>query len=116
MSQIVEIYAATGGQSIQDGDLDISYSIASKYEPKSDAISHCRHDPTIRKVAHYTVKDDGSFKNLFAYDNSNALTIVFRGPKRQIAEWLPDIKRKPPTSKAKKKTRPMGRLVGSFKD
>jgi len=114
MSEVVEIYTARGEESIRDGDLDISYTITSKYEAKSDAISRCKYDRTIRKVAYYTVKDDGSFKTLFAYDNPDALTIVKRGPRRQSAERLPGIKGKPPTPRAKKKPRLMGRLVGSL--
>ncbi len=52
MSEVVEIYTAIVEEIISDGDLDISYTITSKYEAKSDAISRCKYDRTIRKVAY----------------------------------------------------------------
>lgn len=116
MSEIVEIYTARGEESIRDGTLDVSYTITTKTEAKSDALSRCNLDRTIRKVAYYIVRDDGSFKTLFAYDNPDALTIKTRGPRRQMAEVLPRGKGKPPTPKAKKKPRLMGRLAGVLKD
>ena len=116
MSDVVEIYTVRGEESIRDGALDISYSIETKTEAKSDAISRCNSDRTIRKVAYYIVRDDGSFKTLFAYDNPDALTIKSRGPRRQMAERLPTGKGKPPAPRPKKKPRLMGRLVGALKD
>lgn len=115
MSEVVEIYTARGDESIRDGQLDISYTIETKTEAKSDAISRCNSDRTIRKVAYYVVRDDGSFKTLFAYDNPDALTIVKRGPQRQMGERLPIGKGKSPTPRPKKKAKLMGRLVGSLK-
>lgn len=116
MSEVVEIYTARGDESIRDGTLDISHAITSKAEAKSDAMARCNRDRTIRKVAYYIVRDDGSFKTLFAYDNADALTIRKRGPRRQMAETLPRGKGKPPTPRAKKKPRLVNRLVEALKD
>lgn len=115
MSDVVEIYTARGDESIRDGQLDISHTITTRYEAQSDAIARCNRDRTIRKVAYYVMKTDGSFKTLFAYDNPDALTIVTRGPQRQQAERLPLAKGKSPSPKPRKKSRLMGRLVGSLK-
>lgn len=116
MSDVIEIYAARGDQAIRDGALDYSHTIATKGQAEADAKARCARDRTIRKVAYYIVRDDGSFKTLFGYDNPDPVNLTgSRLPSRK-PDPLPRMAGKPPTPKGRKKLRLMDRLMGALKD
>ena len=71
MAGTTEIYICQPGQAIQEGRVEYS-SIANRNEAEVDAIQRVRNDPTIAKLAYYTIKDDGGFRSLYSYDNPNA--------------------------------------------
>ena len=115
MSDVVEIYSVRGNQPIRDGALDLSHTISNKREAEADARIRCQRDRTIKKVAYYVVRDDGSFRTLFTYDNPDALTMRRRGPRRQMADTLPRGNAKPPP-RTKRKRKLVERLVEALKD
>jgi hypothetical protein len=43
--------------------------LSSKEEARSDAEARCRRDPTIAKVAYYTIAESGDFRLYFTYTN-----------------------------------------------
>ena len=89
MAETTEIYSVRGEESIRDGALDYSDAIATRTAAESDAPARCAKDPSIRKVVYYRVRDDGSFRTLFSYDNPNAGRDSARRPRRQMADLLP---------------------------
>jgi len=117
MPDVVEIYSARGDESIRDGALDYSYTITTKGQAEADARDRCARDRTIRKVAYYIVRDDGSFKTLFGYDNPDPvnLTSSSRLPSRK-PDPLPRMAGKPPTPKSKRKPKLVDRLIEALKD
>lgn len=115
MAEITEIYSVRGEESIRDGALDYSESIATRTAAESDAPARCAKDPTIRKVVYYRVRDDGSFRTLFSYDNPNSGGHPVRKPRRQMADVLPRGNGPRPSS-GKKKPGLIGRLMSALKD
>ena len=111
MSEVVEIYSARGDESIRDGALDYSSTITTKRQAEADAVDRCRRDRTIRKVAYYIVRDDGSFRTLFSYENPEPVSLISKRARRQMADPLPRFKGKPPNPGAKKKPKLMDRLI-----
>ena len=115
MSDVIEIYSARSDQNIRDGELNVSYTIQTKFEAETDAIERCRNDKTIQKVAYYKVSPDGSFKMLHSYTNPDALTMVGNTKPRLKPDVLPRTSgKKPVQRKTKKKAGLMGRLTGAL--
>lgn len=116
MSDVVEIYSARGDQSIRDGALDYSHTIHTKTEAATDAQARCKRDRTIRKVAYYVVRDDGSFKTLFSYENPDPVKMTrSRLPSRK-ADPLPRMAGKPAGTKSKKKPKLVDRLMAALSE
>lgn len=116
MSDVVEIYSARGDESIRDGALDYSSTITTKGQAEADAVDRCRRDRTVRKVAYYIVRDDGSFRTLFSYDNPERVSLTGTRARRRMADPLPRLKGKPPGPEAKKKPNLMNRLIEAFRE
>lgn len=116
MSDVTEIYSARGDQSIRDGALDYSHTITTKHDADADAQVRCKRDRTIRKVAYYVVRDDGSFRTLFSYENPDPINLIgTRLPSRK-PDPLPRMVGRPPTPKSKKKPKLVARLMAVLKD
>jgi hypothetical protein len=114
MSEITEIYSVRGEANIRDGALEYSESVASRNAAEADAQARCGRDPSIRKVVYYRVREDGSFRTLFSYDNPNAGAPKARKPRRQMADTLPrGTGRRPPQ---KGKPGLIDRLMSVLKD
>ena len=116
MSEVVEIYSARGDESIRDGALDYSSTIKTRGQAEADAVDRCRRDRTIRKVAYYIVRDDGSFRTLFTYDNPEPVSLIAKRARRRMADPLPRFKGKLPKPEAKKKPNLMNRLIEAFRE
>lgn len=116
MSDVVEIYSARGDQPIRDGALDYSHSISTKGQAEADAQARCARDRTIRKVAYYTVRDDGSFKTLFGYDNPDPVNLTSSRLPGRKPDPLPRMAGKPPAPKSRKKPNLMDRLMAALKE
>jgi|GEM_PF-1031496 len=116
MSEVVEIYSARGDESIRDGALDYSSTITTRGQAEADAVDRCRRDRTIRKVAYYIVRDDGSFSALFSYDNPEPVSVTGTRARRRMADPLPRLKGRPPGPQAKKKPKLMDRLIEAFRE
>lgn len=65
----VEVYCARAGQSLKQGEMSTLPYLSSKEEARSDAEARCRRDPTIAKVAYYTIAESGDFRLYFTYTN-----------------------------------------------
>ena len=115
MPEITEIYSVRGEESIRDGALDYSEAIATRTDAESDAPARCAQDPTIRKIVYYRVRDDGSFRTLFSYENPNPGRGSARRPRRQMADVLPRGNG-PRTPAEKKKPGLFDRLLGALKE
>jgi hypothetical protein len=116
MSDVVEIYSAHGDQAIRDGALDYSHTITTKGQAEANAQVRCVRDRTIRKVAYYIVRDDGSFKSLFGYDNPDPINLTGSRLPGRKPDPLPRMAGKPPTPKGRKKPKLMDRLMEALKD
>ncbi len=66
-----EVYSCKDGQALKEGKLDYAPNIATRAEAEPDAKRRCQQDPTIRKVAYYTVSPDGKFRLFYSYTNPN---------------------------------------------
>ena len=66
---VTEIYSCKEGQKLKDGKLDLSHDITSKEQAQGDAKRRCKFDPSIKKIAYYSVTEDGRFRNFFTYTN-----------------------------------------------
>ncbi len=115
MSEVVEIYSVRGDQSIRDGALDYSHTITTKNQAEADAIARCKRDRTIRKVAYYTVRGDGSFKTLFTYDNPDPVKLS-TGGRRLMADPLPRGAGKPASSRSRNKPKLIDRLMNALRE
>lgn len=116
MSDVVEIYSARGDESIRDGALDYSHTIHTKTDAEADAQARCKRDRTIRKVAYYIVRDDGSFKTLFSYENPDPIKTGNRRIPARKADPLPRMAGKPAGSRSGKKPKLVDRLKAVLMD
>ena len=74
MSGITEIYISKFGERLEDGALQTTEDIQNRDQAERDAQEMCRRDPTIDKIAYYSVRDDGNNRHLLTYTNpSNPL-------------------------------------------
>jgi hypothetical protein len=80
MPGATEIYICYPGQAIRDGKVEYS-GLETRDEAEADAASRVRNDPTIAKIAYYAVKEDGSFRSLYSFENPHAAKV----PKRRSA-------------------------------
>jgi len=73
MSELTEIYICKPGQELKQGKLEHS-NISTKEEAAKDAKSRCKYDPTIGRIAYYSVDATGNFRSIYTYDNTRATT------------------------------------------
>ncbi len=71
MSGTVEIYVVRDEENLRDGEMTYGENIENRADAAADAYDRCERDRTIRKVAYYTLNEDGDFKVLFVYENPN---------------------------------------------
>lgn len=71
MPDVVEIYICKPGQALKDGRLVVSNDIYDRDAAKADAAMRCKVDPTIARIAYYTVNDAGDFRVFHSYNNPN---------------------------------------------
>ena len=69
MSGITEIYISKFGERLEDGTLQTTVDIRSREQAERDAREMCKRDPTIGKIAYYSVRDDGNNRHLLTYTN-----------------------------------------------
>ena len=69
MSGITEVYVCKFGERLEDGALQTTTEIASRDDAERDAEAMCQRDPTIDRIAYYSVKDDGNHRHLLTYTN-----------------------------------------------
>lgn len=101
MSGATEIYICKPGQAIKEGAVVYS-TIESRDEAEADAGRRVRDDPTIAKIAYYAVKEDGSFRTLYSFDNphaakaprSQSLMMDERKVRRPVATQPPPLLRR----------------------
>lgn len=87
-----EVYSCKEGQALRDGKLDYAPDITDKSQAEADAKRRCQRDASIRKVAYYSVTEDGRFRNFHTYTNPN--------PGGGGGAKAPAPKKKPVTRKA----------------
>lgn len=71
MSEVTEVYSCREGQELKQGKLDYVHDITTREQAEADARARCQRDPSIRKVAYYSVGASGKFRNFFTYTNPN---------------------------------------------
>ncbi len=64
-----EIYICKDWQTLEQAELEYSSQIEDREQAEIDAQEMCGRDPRIRKVAYYSVKENGSFRRLLTYEN-----------------------------------------------
>jgi hypothetical protein len=69
MSGITEIYISKFGERLEDGALQTTEDIQNRDQAERDAFEICQRDPTIDKIAYYSIRDDGKNRHLLAYTN-----------------------------------------------
>lgn len=69
-----EIYSCKEGQSLKQGKIDYSSHITTKNDAASDAERRCARDPSLKKIAYYTMGQDGEFRLLYSYTNPDCKT------------------------------------------
>ncbi len=69
MSGITEIYISKSGERLEDGALQTTAEIQNRDQAERDALDMCQRDPTIDKIAYYSVRDDGNNRHIFTYTN-----------------------------------------------
>ncbi len=69
MSGITEIYISKFGERLEDGALQTTEDIQNRDQAERDAQEMCQRDPTIDKIAYYSVRDDGNNRHLLTYTN-----------------------------------------------
>jgi len=72
MSGATEIYICEPGQPVEQGRIEYSAKIRSRYDAEKDALDRCAADPSIGKIVYYAVSEDGDFKSILTYDNPRA--------------------------------------------
>ena len=73
MSAITEIYICRFGEKLEDGALQTTGDIVNRDQAERDAHDLCARDPTIDKIAYYSIREDGGHRHLLTYTNpSNA--------------------------------------------
>lgn len=71
MSDITEIYISKFGERLEDGALQTTEDIQNRDQAERDAHELCRRDPSIDKIAYYSVGDNGNNRHLLTYTNPN---------------------------------------------
>lgn len=107
-----EIYSCKPGQKLKEGRLDYSHDITSKEQAEGDAKRRVQLDPTLAKVAYYTVSDDGRFRMIHSYTNPRPLAA-----KPAARPAAPAGRSVPAAVKTKSKPKPRGlwrRLLASL--
>jgi len=72
MSGTTEIYLCRAGQSLKQGRVEYSDSIANRNEAQSDAEARCSRDNKLAKIAYYAVNEAGDFRVIYTHNNPNA--------------------------------------------
>jgi hypothetical protein len=99
MSGATEIYICQPGQALNEGRVEYG-TMESRDDAASDAERRCKFDPTIAKIAYYTVTGSGKFHSIYTHENPNA------------AKPVPARKRRGVTTKASsRRARPVKRSL-----
>lgn len=61
-----EVYICKPGQSLKQGKVEYA-DIDNRREAEADARARCAADPTIAKIAYYTVSPDGDFRCIYTH-------------------------------------------------
>ncbi len=69
MSGVTEIYISKFGERLEDGALQTTEDNLNREQAERDAQELCKRDPTIDKIAYYSVQDDGDSRHLLTYTN-----------------------------------------------
>ncbi len=80
MSGITEIYVCKLGERLEDGTLQTTVDIRSREQAERDAREMCERDPTIGKIAYYSVREDGNNRHLLTYTNPGNVLRTLREP------------------------------------
>ncbi|MBF0095653.1 MAG: hypothetical protein HQL34_14045 [Alphaproteobacteria bacterium] len=67
-----EVYSCKDGQALREGKLDYAAHITTKEEAQADAARRCQKDPSLKRIAYYSVSEDGKFRNFYTHNNTNA--------------------------------------------
>lgn len=66
-----EVYICKAGQSLKQGKVEYA-DIDNRQEAEADAKRRCGADPSIAKIAYYTIKDDGDFRCIYTHQGEAA--------------------------------------------
>lgn len=106
-----EIYMCTEGQGLREGKLEYTDSITCKEEAEPDARRRCQKDNTLKRIAYYSVTEDGRFRNFYTYTNQAAAARP--APKRAAA--TPASRKKPAARKPPPPPKTLGqKILGLF--
>lgn len=99
MSEVTEVYSCREGQELKQGKLDYVHNITTREEAEADARARCQRDPSLRKVAYYSVGASGKFRNFCTYTNPNPASAgkggggaVARSPRQAVRKAPPPRK------------------------
>ncbi len=96
MPDVVEIYICKAGQELQEGRLVVSNDIHDRDAAKADAAMRCKIDPTVARIAYYSVNEAGDFRVFHSYNNPN---VQAAKPKTVVRTARKTSKRKKPVKK-----------------
>lgn len=69
MVRATEIYICKDWQSLEEAELEYSSQIEDRKQAQIDAQELCGRNRRIRKIAYYSVAENGSFRRLLTYEN-----------------------------------------------
>jgi hypothetical protein len=83
MSDSTEIYICQPGQGLKEGKLEYSNRVHNREEAECDAEQRCRLDPSIDRIAYYSVDEAGKFRNFYTHKNSSTNSRAAAVPKQR---------------------------------
>ncbi len=98
MSDITEIYISKFGERLEDGSLQTTEDILNRDQAERDAQDLCRRDPSIDKIAYYSVRDDGNSRHLLTFTNPNNPHRASREPARSADDAPAGIRLRKPAA------------------
>lgn len=66
-----EVYICKPGQALKEGKV-VYADVDNRAEAEADAKARCSDDPTIAKIAYYTVSEDGDFRCIYTHQGTAA--------------------------------------------
>ncbi len=93
---VTEIYSCKDGQKLKEGKLDLSHDITCKEQAEGDARRRCKLDPSVRRIAYYSVTEDGRFRNFYTHTSTEPAPAA----KKKVMAGDP-VRRSTPRPKAK---------------